>query len=102
MNKRTISAAEARAILANDEADSLPFRIINDAGRSAVAQFVNTAAAEPERHSLNAWYADAEQAANDAGEGEAIVIEMGRLHTVSRNPCTLELADSDFDWIVND
>ncbi|ADV01252.1 hypothetical protein [Alicycliphilus denitrificans] len=102
MNKRTISAAEARAILLNDEAESLPFRIINDAGRSAIAQFVNTAAAEPERHSLNAWYAEAEQAANDAGESEAIVIEMGRLHAASRTPCTLELVDSDFDWTIND
>lgn len=100
--KRTITATEARAIMANDEVDNLPSRIINEAGRAAVADFINSAAAEPERHNLEAWFADAEQAANDAGEGEAIIIEMRGLHTASHNPRTLTLEDECFDWIIND
>lgn len=100
MTARTISAAEARAILANEDAESLPFRIINDAGRAAVAQFVSAAAAEPELHSLDAWYTDAEDAANQAGEG-AVIIEMSGRHTSSGNPRTLEMDDAHFEWVVN-
>lgn len=102
MIARTITATEARAILANEEAESLPFRIINAAGRAAVAQFVNREAAEPERHSLDAWYSEAEQAANDASEGAGYSIEMSQFKTASRTPRVLWLEDEYFDWIIND
>ena len=102
MTIRSISFAEARAILSNEEAENLPYRTINDAGRSAVAQFVNSEAAEPERHSLDAWCSEAEQAANDASEGADFSIEMSQHKTASRTPRVLWLGDAHFDWIIND
>lgn len=102
MNARTISNAEAFEIFANEDAETLPLRVINEAGRSAVAQFINVAAFDAAGHNLNAWYADADQAANDACPGEMVTIEMRGMYTVSGHPETLRLDDGHFDWIIND
>lgn len=102
MNARTLSQAEALKIITNEDAENLPFRIINEAGQTAVAQFVNSQASDPARHNLGAWYSDAEQAANDAIPGETIIIEMPGRSTVSGNPETLRMDDEHFDWLIND
>ena len=100
-NIRTLTGAEARAMF-DTGADFLPFRIITDTGRATVAQFVNSTAVEPTRHNLEAWYTVAERAANDAGPGESIVIEMRGMHASNHNPATLVLSDDCFEWSIQD
>lgn len=39
----------------------------------------------------DAWFADAEQAANDAADGQTIVIEVGRQHAADGRPHTITL-----------
>lgn len=97
---KTITESEALQIIADDEAENMPYRVINAAGRAAVATWVKTTASESDRHNLDAWYTDAERAANDAIVGESIRIEMRGMHTASGNPVTLDLPAAAFDWVV--
>lgn len=97
----TLTEAEAIAILADEEAERLPYRVINAAGQAAVLAFIQRAASEPEKHNPGAWFSDAERAANDAGPGESIIIEMRGMHTASRNPDTLTLERECFDWVLS-
>lgn len=99
-NITTLTEAEARAILADENAQYLPFRVINETGQAAVRAFIERVAADPAKHSADAWYQEAEQAANDALLGEDIGIEMRGMHTSSRNPETLSLDKSNFDWVL--
>ena len=95
---RTITAAEARSI--RDDAESLPFRSINTLGTSVVNEWVIQTARHPERHNIEAWYAAAADAANDAAPGESIILEMRGQMTDSGRPETLRLTDDLFDWVV--
>lgn len=102
MIARIISQAEADAIIVDDEAENLPFRVLNAAGQRAVAEFVRSSAANADRHDLNAWYADAERVANDSLPDESIIVEMRGMHTASGNPQTVALKAECFDWMIND
>ncbi len=97
---QTITEAQALKIISNEEAENLPYRVINAAGRAAVATWVKTTARNPERHNLDAWYSDAESAANNGTIDEDIVIEMRGTMTESGNPVTLNIPSASFDWQV--
>lgn len=99
---RTITESQALELIRNDYENGTPYLVINDAGRAAVAQFVRSYASEPERHTLNAWYSDAERQANNALLDESLIIEMSRTHAASRNPETLRMNRSDFDWVISE
>jgi hypothetical protein len=95
---RTITAAEALAYTGDE--DALPYRVLTAAGRQAVAMWVHSVAREPQRHSLDAWYETAEDAAGDASPGEAVIIEMRGHQTASGRPETLLLDDECMAWQV--
>lgn len=99
MTKTTITAARAAEIFADKDSSTFPFRTLNQAGRAAVATWVKMYAKSAQN--LDAWYSDAEQAANDAGSGESIIIEMRGMNTHSGTPKTLILTDECFDWAIH-
>ena len=99
-NIKTISESEALEIISNEDAENLPFRALNQAGRAAVATWVKMTSSEPDRHNLDAWYSDAESAANNATIRESIIIEMRGMHTESGHPETLTIPSDAFDWQV--
>lgn len=102
MSVKTITESQALELIRNDFENGIPYLVINDAGRAAVAQFVSSYAADPARHALDAWYSDAERAANNDLLDESIIIEMRGMDTASRNPVTLRMDRSDFDWVIAD
>lgn len=95
----TITESQALQLIA-DEADNMPYRVINAAGRAAVATWVKETAREPGRQNLDAWYSDAVDAANNTAQGGDIVIEMRGMSTESGNPETLNIPADAFDWVV--
>ena len=97
---KIITKAEALTIMMDVDAERMPYMVINEAGKKAVSQFVFDTAWQPAKHSLDSWYSYAEQVANDASEGESIVIEMRSVYTVTRVPCTLRLDAECFDWAI--
>jgi|DEB19_MinimDraft_3_1074340.scaffolds.fasta_scaffold214828_1 hypothetical protein len=64
----------------------------------ALQEWIETVAALPERHDLDAWMEAAEKAACDAGDGD-IVIEMRGLATACGHPVTINLERDLFDWL---
>ena len=82
-----------------DQVSDSMHRILNQAGQAAVATWVKMHSKKEQN--LDAWYADAEQSANDASPGESIIIEMRGMNTISGNPEILTLPDSAFDWEIN-
>jgi hypothetical protein len=65
---------------------------------SVLQAWIESSAALPERHSLVAWLAQAEQSASNAGQGD-IVLEMPRISTTTGQPSTINLARDLFDWV---
>lgn len=98
---KTITEAQALKIIADENAENLPFRVLNQAGQAAVATWVKMTASEPDRHNLDAWYSDAESAANNATIRESIIIEMRGMHTTGGHPETLDIPAEAFDWQVH-
>ncbi len=99
MNIKTITESEARALIAA-EADELPFITISDSGRQAVRAWLQDVARLPGTHNSDAWYDEAEQAANNAAQGEAIGIEMSGRMTRTGNPAVLWMEPAHFEWSV--
>jgi hypothetical protein len=99
MSYKTITADEAKAIMADDSADNLPFQILTVAGANKVAEW---AYAHYKRGIINMepFYAEAEQSANDATPGEAVTIEIRGFDSITGRPEVLHLEDSDFEWQV--
>lgn len=95
----TITQSEALALVADESTENLPYRIINERGYFKVLQWVHSVAHEPAFADPGAFATDAEQSANNAGPGEAVIIEMRGHQTKSRNPETLTLDDDCFDWV---
>lgn len=96
---KTITPAEAFAI--PEDADNLPFRVLNNSGKMRVIEWVNAAARRPESHKIEAWFDDAEDAANECVPGESVIIEMSQFDTASGHTETLMIDDTDFVWMVN-
>lgn len=97
---RALTAAQALVIIADESAEFLPFRIINESGKTAVREWL-IAVAKTENND-QAWFADAEQAANNAAPGETIIIEMRSFDTNTGRTETLRLDDSDFEWTISE
>ena len=97
---RHITEADALSIAQGEEVDHFPARYINDAGRAAVSEWVTANARGTQN--MPAWYADAECAANDALPGEAIIIEIRAMNSLTGNPITLTLDPGHFDWMAQD
>ena len=103
MTYRTLSDAEARAILANDEAENLPFQTINAAGLAEIHAFLAA------HHKLGgdhftadmiaAWAADAER---QLGEGNPASIEIKSWDTISGHTETYTVSDAGIEWVIND
>lgn len=78
----------------------MTFATLNDTGVLAVAQFVQRNALERcngGKH-INAWFSAAENAANNASDGESIVLEIGRQYSKSGHPETITLQRVYFDF----
>lgn len=75
----------------------MSYLVINDLGKEAVEKFVR--ANEKRSNDLNAWYSDAEMAANNAAPGGSIIIEMRSFSTASGRPETATLSAEFFDTV---
>lgn len=101
MTVRTITESEARAILANDEAEMLPYQAVNEEGLREIHAFL------AENHKLGgdhftadmlrAWAADAEF---QLGEGNDAGIEIKSCDSVSGHTETYTLSAASVDWQI--
>jgi hypothetical protein len=99
---RTITESEARAILANEEADMLPFQFVNEAGLLEIAEFL------ADHHKLGgdhftpdmirAWAADAEF---QLGDGNSASIEIRSFDSVSGTTETFTVSPAGVEWGIN-
>ena len=101
MEYRILTEQEARKISADPNTDNAPFRILNDAGKAFVDAWVARVAAETPRQRLQTHYDHAEEAINDAWEGDPITIDMPARKTASGKEEVLELAPEHFMWVLS-
>ena len=73
----------------------MSYYTINNTGIQTILDFILAQASRPQ--SINAWMSEAEQIANDALPGEAIILEMPSRSTISGRPETLQLNFTHFD-----
>lgn len=99
METRTLTEQEARRICADPATDNAPFRVLNEAGRAFVDAWVARVAAEPARQRRQTHYDHAEQAINDAWEGDPVCIDMPARKTLSGKEETLDLLPEHFMWV---
>ena len=97
MNKKIITAAEAYQLI-ESESDYLPFRIINDAGKILIDNWIERVSRKEQN--ISAWYDEAESAAMNSSKGETIIIEMKSGSTISNHPETLRIEENCFDWVI--
>lgn len=97
---RMLTDAEAASIITDESAEFLPIRIINESGKTAVREWLITVAKT--ENNDEAWFTDAEQAANNTAPGETIIIEMRSFDTNTGRTETLRLNDSDFEWTISE
>lgn len=99
---RTITESEARAILANEEADMLPFQFVNDAGLDEIHAFLadhhKLGGDHFNRAMLRAWAADAEF---QLGEGNTASIEICSSDSVSGHTETFTISAAGVEWGIN-
>jgi hypothetical protein len=99
MTFRTITEAEARAILVDEDAGMLPFQFVNDAGLAEIHSFL------AEHHKLGgdhftpdmlrAWANDAEF---QLAEGNRASIEIRSLDSVSGHTENFTVSDAGIEW----
>ena len=87
---KIISAQEAAEILANEDAEFFPYQMLNEAGCTAVTNWVNKNAKS--QHSMEPWFSEV---TDRAGEGYDR-LEMSQFQTVSGRP---ELLSIDAEWL---
>ena len=97
MGGRTISPEEAKRLI-EEEADYLPYKVINEKGKKEISEWLSLVAKNEQN--VDAWLTEAENSANNAIPGELIIIEMKGSQTFSGNPETLRLDDECFDYQV--
>ena len=101
---RKITATEAADFIARaaagEDIDNLPFRVLSTLGISAVRKFVNAYTADI--YDFNPWYDQAEDAANNAIDGEAIILEIRGVESADRLPHTIMLDEDCFTWQIID
>jgi hypothetical protein len=71
----------------------------NDYCTDFIQQWIDKVAHLPERHNIDAWKTQAEQAACNALENEDIVIEMRWVATSTLHTETLKIPRECFDWL---
>lgn len=99
MTFRTITEAEARAILADEEVGMLPFQFVNAVGLAEIHAFL------AEHHKLGgdhftaemllAWAADAEF---QLAEGNGASIEIRSWDSVTGHTVTFTVSDAGVEW----
>lgn len=102
---RKITESEARKILKEDDADYLPFAILNAMGKVTVKDWVRINSKDENKvygWYYGSWFLDVENAMQNASDGESIIIEMSGRLSMSGNPETLTIPKDCFDWILND
>lgn len=99
MEYRILTEQEARKISADPATDNAPFRILNEAGRGFVDAWVERVASEPARQRRQTHYDHAEEAINDAWEGDPITIDMPARKTASGKEEVLDLEPGHFMWV---
>jgi len=97
---KIITDAEAREIFGAEDAEFFPVRKVNAAGMRVINNWVVAIANEPSKQIRAAWFADAEKSANDAAEGESIIVEMPARMTRTHCPECLRMEQEHFDWSV--
>jgi hypothetical protein len=103
MTFRTITESEARAIMADENAENLPFQFINELGLAEIHQFLalrhKLHVDHFDRAALSSWAAEAEF---QLGEGNPACIEIKSLDTVSGHTETFDISDAGVEWAIND
>ena len=93
-----ITEAQAREIMIDGNAAFALFRVINESGK----KIVNDWTMRVGDYTHTAWLEEATCTANNAVPGEAIIIEMRGMDTLSGVPETLIIDDTCFDWMVSE
>lgn len=101
MAYRTITESEARAILANGEAEMLPFQAVNEEGLREIQSFL------AKYHKLGGDHITADVVrsfADDAEfqlrEGNDAAIEIASMNSVSRRTETYTLSAAGVEWQI--
>lgn len=93
-----MTRAQATKLAAKSDNNALPQATLNPIGQHEVLAWIERCTEDTQE--AEAWFVEAEQAANNAAPGEEIVIEMAAQYTLSGAPETLHLHDEWFDWSV--
>lgn len=96
---QTLTAAQASKLLADDNAEFLPFQFINEIGRTEISAFVakNHKSGEPTSIALDAWVKDAERQLN---EGNSASIEIPSFESVGGATLTINVSNEGLSWGV--
>ena len=100
---KAITQEQALKIYEDDLDDRTPYRVLNEAGEAAVAEWVTRHAKHPERLDLSAWFREAEQAAGDDENpfgGFNVLMEMRGISTSSGHPEVMRIDASWYEWRV--
>lgn len=94
----TMTRARATELAAKSDTNALPQASLNPIGQREVLAWIERCTEDTQE--AEAWFVEAEQAANNAAPGEEIVLEMAAQYTVSGAPEVLHLDDEWFDWAI--
>lgn len=95
-----ITQSQAIGLMCMESATNMPYRVLNAAGKWAVAEFVSKYAAR--ENIIIEWFNKVESIANNCAHDETVIVEMRRTMTKSGNPETFAMNDSHFDWMVQE
>lgn len=99
MTFRTITEAEARSIMAADEAEMQPFQFVNEAGINEIHDFLadyhKLGGDHFTKSMLRAWAADAEF---QMAEGNGPCIEIRSWDSVSGATVDFQVSDAGVSW----
>lgn len=98
MTNKIITEGEARELLELRRA--VPWRKLNEAGMTAVADWLMAMAREPANVNIDAWYQQVDRDAGNVGIDSAVIAEMRGYMTITGRPETLRLSPEHFVWMV--
>ena len=96
---RTIAEAQARAMLANEEADMLPFQFVNEQGIKEIENFLAFHHKKGHHQDAKAWATDAEF---QLSEGNPASIEIKSWASQSGHTETFNVSPGGVSWGIND
>lgn len=94
-----ITESQAMLMMIDEDAEYAPFRVINEEGKNVVKNWLGLISRD--QQNVNAWFSDAENAANNKSQGESVIVEMRCLATITGHAETLRIEDACFDWVSN-